>query len=193
MMTTTQASAVSAPKESTFRSHPVLALVLVAAAVAMIVQQQAFREFEATLMAPLLQLVLEGNTVPVGTAITIGIGTEDVTRLVITSLCSTLVLFAPLLIIAGLILLMPKFSVGRIASGLALSIAISALANLGRYAMAAFAMQQGGMVAFDIVHRWIGSLMVIFAFAFALFVLVRIATNGRLRSRRVPVPQASAA
>ncbi|MDN5725486.1 MAG: exosortase S [Propionibacteriales bacterium] len=160
------------------RGHPVLGLLLIVLAVVVIVQERAFRTVEATLMAPLLSAVLTGGAVPVDTAVMIGIGQSDVYRLAITSMCSTAVLFVPLLALAGLILLGPRFRLRRVFAGLGVGLMISLVANFGRYALAAWALETFGLEGFDVVHRWAGSLLVIFAFAFAFFVMLKIATGG---------------
>ncbi|CAM5540428.1 exosortase S [Leifsonia shinshuensis] len=158
-------------------------LLLLAAAVFLIVEQTAFRTVEATVTASVVQLVTAGHTNSAGSIVYFGLGTGNVEGIVITTLCSTVVLVTPLLALAGILLLMPSFRVLRVTAGLLLALALAAACNLARYAAAAAAMQRWGRPGFDLVHEYLGSLLVIFGFAAAFILLLRIATRRPASSR----------
>jgi exosortase/archaeosortase family protein len=152
-------------------------LLLIAIAIYLMVEQAAFRNLEARLTAPIVHLVTTGRTNTYKSTIYFGIGTDDLHGINITTLCSTVVLIAPLIALAGVLLMLPDFSGARIAAGLAVALVLSAACNVARYAAATAAWQHWGHDGFDTVHRYLGSLLVIFGFAAAFLLLLRIATR----------------
>lgn len=164
--------------------HAAAGLLLLAAAVFLIVEQAGFRTIEAAVTAHVVQLVTTGHTNSAGSIVYFGLGTGDVEGIVITTLCSTVVLVTPLLALAGILLLMPSFRAVRVTFGLLLALALAAACNLARYAAAAAAMQRWGRPGFDLVHEYLGSLLVIFGFAAAFILLLWIATRRPRSSRR---------
>jgi exosortase/archaeosortase family protein len=99
-----------------------------------------------------------------------------VTGFQITTLCSTVILVTPLLAAAGLMLLVRPLALGRVLVGLAIGTGIVTLCNLLRYGFAAIAMQTWGSDGFELVHRYLGSLLVIAGFIAAVILLLRFAT-----------------
>ncbi|PJJ61532.1 exosortase S [Compostimonas suwonensis] len=163
----------------------VVGLGLIAAAIALLLNQEGFRRTEAMITASVLSLFTDGDANGAGTIVYIGIGTGSVNGLAITFLCSTVVLVTPLLLIAGSLCLLPRFGLGRVLGGLAIALPIAVASNLARYSLIALALQLFGSEGFDLVHHYLGSFLVILGLAFAIFVLLRVATGlGRRRVRR---------
>jgi exosortase/archaeosortase family protein len=169
------------------RSNPwraALGLLAIALAVFLIVEQTSFRAVEATLTADVVQLVTSGHAHGAGSIVYFGLGTSHVEGIVITTLCSTVVLVTPLLALAGILLLMPSLRLTRVLLGLATALALAVACNLARYAAASYALQHWGRSGFDLVHEYLGSLLVIFGFALAFILLLRIATRRPRASAR---------
>lgn len=144
-----------------------------------LVQLQA-RSIEATWLAACMRFFIHGTAVSSGPIVFFGIHANDVHGLLITGLCSSVVLVVPLLLGAGLItLLLKRVILNQLLFALARSLLIVLVANFARYTAAAVAYQQLGMNGFDIVHDYIGSFLVIVAFGVAIVGLVR----GALRSK----------
>ncbi len=160
-----------------------LALVLLAAGTAMLVLQEPLARVEAHLTAAALQLFTIGRTSAAGPIMFIGIGSGEVHGLMITPMCSTVLLVAPMLLLAGALELFPRYRVLFVLKGLAMALPIAIAANLARYALIAFALQVWGRTGFDIMHHWVGSLLVILVTAGAVVLLLVVATRGRVRIR----------
>jgi exosortase/archaeosortase family protein len=161
------------------RSLAGLAAMLLA--IGLLLKQTAFRSAEAQATAHLIGLITSGRARSTGAIIYFGIGTDNVNGMVITLMCSTVILIAPLLTLAGLLLLMPSMPTSRIALGLAIALGIVVASNMLRFAAAASALQWWGSRGFNLVHHWIGSLFVIFGFAAAFILLLVISSRTTLR------------
>jgi len=160
-----------------------LGILLILLAVFLMIQQTAFRTVEATVTAGLVGLFTHGRVQSAGDVVYFGLGTGNVHGILITTLCSSVILVTPLLALAGILLFLPGFRMLRIASGLLLALAIAVTCNMLRYAGSAFALQTWGTSGFDVVHEYAGSLLVIFGFAGSFILLIRIASRSRRRHR----------
>lgn len=151
-----------------------IALALVAGAIALLVEQGGVRVLEARLMGVVVAPFLHGTTSAAGPTLYFGLGTNDVAGLTITALCSTIVLIVPVMLLGAALLCVPRIRVRRIvlAAGMALLLVVTA--NFARYALAAYAYQQSGREGFDLVHRYVGSLLVIAAFVASIVLILVI-------------------
>ncbi|GAA4166505.1 hypothetical protein GCM10022286_31250 [Gryllotalpicola daejeonensis] len=176
--------ALNRPVRAAGRAASVLiALALLALAAVLLGLQQQFREIEARVAAVLMNPMVHGGTAPAGSIVWFGLGTDQVTGFQITTLCSTVILVTPLLAIAGVLLLVRPLALGRVLIGLAVGVGIVTVCNLLRYGFAAFAMQGWGNDGFELVHRYLGSLLVIAGFIAAFILLLRVATTRRAPKR----------
>jgi len=156
-----------------------IALGLLALACALLALQEPFRTVEARVGAVLMAPAVDGGAASSGPIIWFGLGTGQVNGFQITTLCSTVILFAPLLAVAGVMLLVRPLALGRVLVGLAIGLCLVAACNLARYCFAAMAMQAWGEDGFELVHRYLGSLLVIAGFIAAFILLLRVATLRR--------------
>jgi exosortase/archaeosortase family protein len=169
--------ALNRPARVAGRAASVLvALALIALAATLLALQEQFRDVEARVAAFLMDPFVHGGTAPAGSIVWFGLGTQQVTGFQITTLCSTVILVTPLLAAAGLMLLVRPLALGRVLVGLAIGTGIVTLCNLLRYGFAAIAMQTWGSDGFELVHRYLGSLLVIAGFIAAVILLLRFAT-----------------
>jgi exosortase/archaeosortase family protein len=166
------------------KRHAVIGLALIALAIFLMVQQDAFRTVEAHVTAWVVQFFTSGGTASVGSVVYYGLGTHQVNGLLITTLCSTVVLVSPLLALAGIMLVLPRFTIRDVGQGLGVALALVTLCNFMRYALTALAMQAWGQQGFDLLHHWLGSVLVILGFAVAIILLLRIGTRRRPTRRR---------
>lgn len=142
--------------------------------------QASARVVEANLLALCMGPFVNGTTVSSNGLVFFGIGTNDVHGLLITGLCSCVVLVVPLFLGAGVILLFFRSTIiSRVLTALALAGVLVVAANYARYISAAVAYQNFGAKGFDIVHNYIGSFVVIICFGFAIVILVRSAFRRR--------------
>ncbi|MBO9578411.1 MAG: exosortase S [Microbacteriaceae bacterium] len=156
----------------------VLGIVLLLSVPLLALSQGVFRVAEAWVTRFAVDAVTDGSAAAAGNIVYFGIGSGSVTGLDITMLCSTAVLFAPVLALAGVLLLIPGFRASRIAVGLLAALALCVLVNMVRYASAAFAFQTWGMSGFDIIHRYAGSILVILGLMAALVLIVVFAVRS---------------
>jgi exosortase/archaeosortase family protein len=156
--------------------------LLAIAAVAVFVAQAELRPIEARVTALAIGPFTAGHASSSGSVVFFGAGTDRVYGLDITPLCSTVVLVAPLLAIAGVVMVF-GLRAQRVALGLLAALVLAAASNLARYIGAAVALQRFGLAGFDLVHEYLGSLLVIFGFAAAIVLLLWVATRDR-RTRR---------
>lgn len=173
----------------------VLGAALVVVAVVAFLAQGSFRTAEASLTSHVVGLFTSGRSTSYSSIVWFGVGTPTVSGLQITTLCSTVILVTPLMALAGLALMVRGLEIRRAVSGLIVSLAIVIACNILRYALAAFALQKWGTDGFDLVHHYIGSLLVIAGFAVAFILLLRIATGapGRRLSTRAVAAEAEPA
>lgn len=160
------------------------ALAIAAAAFALIANQEEVRAIEARLVRALVEAVTHGRATAAGSIVYFGIGTDDVVGLSITTMCSTVVLAAPLLLLAAAVLGITRACAVRVAAGLAVSLGIAVTANFVRFAMAAAAYTAAGHEGFDLVHRYLGSLFVIAGFCIAVVVLLVVSLRESRRDTR---------
>lgn len=167
--------AVAAPRARGARAgRLVVAAALATAAAALIATEATTRAAEAVLAREFIGLVAPGRAVAAGPIVWFGIGTDEVTGLVITTMCSTTVLAVPLLLLAVAITGITRAPTGRVGLGLLVGLALAVTCNMIRFASAAWAYSAYGREGFDLVHRYVGSLFVIVGFVLAIVLLLRI-------------------
>ena len=154
------------------------------ATVMLLLNQRHFRDLEAEFTSHLVGIFTLGRASHFDTTIWFGIGTNQVAGLSVTFLCSSVILIAPLMVIAALILAVPGFRLRAVITSLLLSLGLAVGTNVLRFGLAAGAYQAYGMGGFDFVHRYGGALMVIFAFMASIILLVVVAI--RVSRRYVP-------
>jgi exosortase/archaeosortase family protein len=152
-----------------------VAAALAIAATALIATEATTRAAEAVLAREFIGLVAPGRAVAAGPIVWFGIGTDEVTGLVITTMCSTTVLAVPLLLLAVAITGITRAPTSRVGLGLLVGLALAVTCNMIRFASAAWAYGAYGRDGFDLVHRYVGSLFVIVGFVLAIVLLLRIA------------------
>lgn len=161
---------------------------LAIAAAALIATEATTRAAEAILAREFIGLVAPGRAVAAGPIVWFGIGTPEVTGLVITTMCSTTVLAVPLLLLAVAITGITRAPTGRIGIGLLVGLGLAVFCNMVRFASAAWAYGAYGREGFDLVHRYVGSLFVIVGFVLAIVLLLRISLRESGQRGRVGRP-----
>lgn len=166
------------------RSLPIGAgLLFIAFGAFLIVMQDALIPIEAFLTSKVLALFTYGKTIAADAIMWIGLGSGEVHGLMITPLCSTIVLLAPIVLIAGGLMLFPRFELRNVVRGLLIAVPLAIVGNLIRYVLVAFALQVWGMPGFDIMHHYVGSVFVLLCTASAIVLLLVISARGRLTRR----------
>ena len=158
-------------------------LLLIAFGAFLIAMQDSLIPIEAFLTSKVLALFTYGNTMPADAIMWIGLGSGEVHGLMITPLCSTIVLLAPIVLLAGGLMLFPRFELGNVLRGLLVAVPLAIVGNLVRYVLVAFALQVWGQQGFDIMHHYVGSVFVLLCTASAIVLLLVISVRGRLFRR----------
>lgn len=172
-------------RKSTLAPGRVLSgLLLIAVAVFFMLKQTQFRVIEARLTAQVLGLVTATRSYSIGSSMFFGVGTPNVEAIGLTTMCSTLILVTPLLILAGFLLMIRSFAVKWVALGLVLTVALVSVCNMIRFAAMGFAQRTWGRPGFNFVHHYAGSVFVILGFVAAFILLLKIAAHSRARSNR---------
>lgn len=156
-----------------------------AAAILIVATQADLRIGEAVLAKWFVQSVTAGQSVAAGTIVYFGIGTDQVTGLSITALCSTVVFIVPLIALVAAMLAITRAGVRRVLLAGTVGISIVVICNLVRFASAAWAFDRYGREGFDIVHRYAGSIFVIIGFVAAIVLTLTIG----LREPRLKAPR----
>jgi exosortase/archaeosortase family protein len=162
---------------------PFLGIGLIVVAGLMAVLQDAFREIEASAVSKVLGLFIPGSVAVNNSTVIYGLGKSAPFGLLITTQCSTLVLWVPLLALAGILLLIGRTRLQKALAGLGVAMAMTAAANCARFLLIALAQQAWGMQGFDVVHHWFGSILVIIVMAAAVGVLLVMSSGKRTRRR----------
>ena len=166
------------------RSLPIAAgLLFIAFGGFLIVMQESLIPIEAFLTSKVLALFTYGKTIAADAIMWIGLGSGEVHGLMITPLCSTIVLLAPIVLITGGLMLFPRFELRHVLRGVVIAVPLAIVGNLIRYVLVAFALQVWGMPGFDIMHHYVGSVFVLLCTASAIVLLLVISTRGRLTRR----------
>lgn len=180
------AHVAAAPENVHVGMRRIVAVLLMAAAILLLVFQEQIRPWEAVVTRLMVSAVTEGGVAAAGPVFYFGIGTAEVTGLSITTLCSTVVLVVPLLVLAAAIVAATHARIGRVLRALAGGVALVMACNIVRFGSAAWAYQQFGREGFDVIHRYVGSLFVIAGFIAALLLTLVFSLRSRpaRRSRR---------
>lgn len=160
-----------------------------AAAILIVATQADLRIGEAVLAKWFVQSVTAGQSVAAGTIVYFGIGTDQVTGLSITALCSTVVFIVPLIALVAAMLAITRAGVRRVLLAGAVGISIVVICNLVRFASAAWAFDRYGREGFDIVHRYAGSIFVIIGFVAAIVLTLTIGLREPRRKAPRPAPR----
>lgn len=188
-MTALTSSPASTPSSASTAMHAasrparvLAALFMLVVAVAVFLVQEPFVAAEANLAADIARVGVSGQAASLGPVVWVGIGTPAVMAMRITSLCSTVVLVTPVLLLgAALMYGLRRAHLHRILAGVVVGLAIVVAANQARYLLLAWLGTSFGHDAFLLGHHWIGAIGVLALFALALFLTVRIAIGGITR------------
>ena len=156
------------------------ALALWGTAAILAINSNAVIALEAKFTAFIMGLFTYGGSTSHDHLIYIGIGTGEVLGFLITPLCTSLVLASPVLILAGLLLLFPRYRVSWVLRGTLIALPLAIGANIVRFVLVGVALQLWGRTGFDIMHHYVGSVLVLLCSAGALVLLLLIATTGRV-------------
>ncbi|MEZ2389435.1 exosortase S [bacterium RCC_150] len=159
-------------------------MVCLAAAIAGILEQQHIRYFEAWGMAWVFDRVLGGSAYSVRDIVFHHLGAGQPFAVMVTGLCSSAVLFTPIMALAGVLFLMGRIRVVRLAFLGSIALLIVVSSNTLRYLMIAGAQQAWGQQGFDLMHHFLGSFVVIIGFVAAIIVLFSSARPTRGRRAR---------
>ena len=156
-------------------------LIFLAAAAAAMLEQEQIRAAEAWVMALVFDRILGGSSYSVADIIFHNIGGGHPYALMVTGLCSSSVLLAPIAALSGILFLMRRIPVARLLRAAFLALTIVCVSNGTRYFMIAAAQQSWGKQGFDLMHHFFGSFVVIIGFVAAIIVLVRAGMPRKVR------------
>lgn len=149
------------------------ALICFALAGVVLYQQEAIRTGEARLMSIIFGAALPGGSYSVRDIVFFNLGSGHPYGMQVSPLCSSAILMAPIVAIAGVLFLFRRIPVARLARAAVLAAGLVVLSNLLRYFMIALAQVSWGQAGFDVVHHFVGSFVVILAFVTAVLLLIR--------------------
>ncbi len=162
-----------------------MAAALWATMVAGVAYAAAGRRIEARVAAVLAAPVTSGHSRSIGDVFLTGLGTDRPLGLRITNECTVLLLIAPMLFIAGLIVLFRRFRIHRVLLGLAAGVLVVTVTNQVRVVLIAWSTQQFGFgTGYEVSHKFAGSVLAIVGFALGTLVMFRLAPGVRLGRRR---------
>lgn len=156
------------------------AIVLLGSSVVLALNADAIITVEARLMALVMGWFVFGKSSSYDHLIYIGIGTEDVHGFLITPLCTSLVIITPVLVLAGVLLLFPRYRLSWVLRGLLIALPLAVGANVARFVLVGVALQLWGRGGFEVMHHYVGSVIVLVCSAVALVLLLLVATTGTL-------------
>lgn len=156
-------------------------LIFLAAAAAAMLQQEQIRAAEAWVMAVVFDRLLGGSAYSVGDIIFHNVGGGQPYALMVTGLCSSSVLLAPIAALAGVLFLLRRIPVARLLRAAVLALVLVCVSNGTRYFLIAAAQQSWGEQGFDLMHHFFGSFVVIIGFVAAIIVLVRAGMPRKVR------------
>ncbi|MHA7270738.1 exosortase S [Arthrobacter sp. HLT1-20] len=159
-------------------SHGFPALVVLLGAGALIMFEVQLRTLEARAFAGVLSVFSDATVYSVGSMVVFRLEDQAPYGLNITALCSTGVLWVPLLVVAGLILLSGRCQRGPLLRALLFSLLIVAACNVGRFLMIVLGLVWWGQAGFDLMHHYLGSIVVIAGFVAAFILLVMSARKS---------------
>lgn len=162
-------------------SRVALALLLASAGVLAVVFSNIVRQWEAAGSAFAMSFVTPGQSFAIGQVAYFGMGTNTPRGIDITELCSAIVVVAPLMILAALMMVLKRFKVSTVLIALAVGLGIVVVANLVRMAAIAFGWDRFGQSGFNAVHLGYGSIFALLAFATGILVFLRL-SFGKKRS-----------
>jgi exosortase/archaeosortase family protein len=161
-----------------------LAVGLWAATVAAIASATSARAVEAEVAASLAGPVTSGRSGSVGDVILIGLGTPASMGLQITNECTVMLLIVPMLFLAGLIILFPRFKIRNVLFGLLMGVLVVGLTNQVRIVLIAWATENYGFgLGYELTHKFIGSVLAIAGFAAGLLLMLRLVPGRRAGKR----------
>ena len=162
------------------RGSLLAAALLLGTALLMALNSTAVIAVEAKLTAFIMGFFTYGKSTSHDHLIFIGLGTDEVLGFLITPLCTSIVLATPVLVLAGLLLLFPRYRLAWVLRGLAVALPLAIGANLARFVLVGVALQLWGRGGFEVMHHYVGSVLVLLCSAAALVLLLLIATTGRV-------------
>ena len=159
-----------------------VAVVLLAIVAAGVYWNEAYRSFEAMLASLTLGPFI-GGAGSSGTTFFLA-QDQGLIGLVITAECTALILIAPLVVLAAVLLVFTRASWARIFTGIALMWVIVTVVNEVRLALIGFASSVWGTdVGYPISHTYVGSVVGILGFVAGLAALLITAGTVRRRQR----------
>lgn len=170
-------------RSATFRrsGRIAVALALLAAAIADLLQQATVRQVEARLAASWFGVLLTGPVTSFRDTVVFPWSGGPAIGLKITSECTVALLIGPLFIVAAALLVFARPRPHRLALGVAVSIAIMAAVNQVRLLIIAVAVQRWGLSGYEASHKFVGTLISLAGFVVGALALVRISTETSAR------------
>ena len=162
------------------RGSLLVAAALLGSALLLAVNSTVVIAVEAKLTAFIMGLFTYGQSTSHDHLIYIGLGTNEVLGFLITPLCTSIVLATPVLVLAGLLLLFPRYRLAWVLRGLLVALPLAIGANLARFVLVGVALKLWGRGGFEVMHHYVGSVLVLLCSAAALVLLLLIATTGRV-------------
>ena len=169
-----------ASRRKSRRPELVAAAILLGFSAILAMNADTVISIEARFTAFMMGLFTFGGSTSHEHLIYIGIGTGEVLGFLITPLCTSLVLATPVLILAGALLLFPRYRLSWVAKGLLVALPLAVGANIARFVLVGVALQLWGRGGFEVMHHYVGSVLVLLCSAAALVLLLLIATTGKL-------------
>ncbi|MDH6182289.1 exosortase/archaeosortase family protein [Microbacteriaceae bacterium SG_E_30_P1] len=169
---------------SSRRPALLVALALWGFALVLALNSSAVITLEAKFTSLIMGMFTFGGATSHDHLIYIGIGTGEVLGFLITPLCTSLVLATPVIVLAGALLLFPRYRVSWVLKGVLIALPLAVGANTARFVLVGVALQLWGRGGFEVMHHYVGSVLVLLCSALALVLLLVVATTGRVRIPR---------
>ncbi|WP_410578254.1 hypothetical protein [Amycolatopsis sp. lyj-108] len=160
--------------------------LLLTATVTAVVFNTVVRGWEAWVAGPVVSWVTAGGTEvnPEMAIVYFGVGTPDPQGLLVTPECTFVLLFAPLVLLAGVVLLSDRLPLTRTLAGLATGGLVLVAINEIRFGLIGWATQRFGPTGYAWTHSLVGSLLSLVGMALAFGIFLLILRRARNTTRR---------
>lgn len=162
-----------------------VAAMIVLGASLLVMNEFAFRTFEALLAGVVVTPFVSGDTTMGIDRFNIWVEPDQMISFKVTVECTALIILVPLLIIAAVMLAATSVRWRRALTAMGAMVMVVMVVNLLRLAFIGFAAQKWGMdVGFPLAHSFVGSVIGVLGFAAGLAALIVIMGSRGRKPRR---------
>ncbi|MFF5794687.1 exosortase/archaeosortase family protein [Paeniglutamicibacter sp. NPDC012692] len=163
------------------KAHQFTAVGLLLAMLVSLLAHEHVRRVEARIAGWAIETFMDVGTYmePYGTYLTIGAGTQHIFTLDVTFACSVVLLTAPLLLVAALLLFSGRGSLSLTIPAALVGVAILVAINTLRIMLIAALTRENNLDGFALAHTVYGSLLVLIGLAFVQVLFVKTVIKKR--------------